>query len=167
MSKVLYVLGALLVLMFMILVHELGHYTVGKLLGFKINEFAIGMGPKLFSHKKKNGEVVSLRLLPLGGFCAFEGEDGTSDNPDAFSHQKPWKRILVLLAGVTFNFLSALIIAVIVFSCFGDTVVKINEIYDYAPQSNRQLQSGDVIYKINGHEVYIAGDLQHYERRRI
>ncbi len=66
---------ALLVLLLTITVHEFGHYVVGKLLKFKITEFAIGMGPALFKKKKKNGEIFSVRLLPLGGFCAFEGED--------------------------------------------------------------------------------------------
>ena len=70
-----YVLIAVLVLLVMITVHELGHYIAGKLLGFGIEEFAIGFGPKLYSKTKENGEVFSVRLLPIGGFCAFVGED--------------------------------------------------------------------------------------------
>ena len=69
------ILLAILILLFMITVHELGHYTSGKLLGFQINEFAIGMGPKIFRKKLKSGEFFSIRIFPLGGFCAFEGED--------------------------------------------------------------------------------------------
>ena len=75
MQSILGVVVALLVLLLTITVHEFGHYVVGKLLKFKINEFAIGMGPAIFKKKKKNGEVFSIRLFPLGGFCAFEGED--------------------------------------------------------------------------------------------
>lgn len=91
-ETILYILLALVVLLVMITIHEAGHYTAGKILGFKINEFAIGMGPKLFSRKKKNGEVFSVRLFPLGGYCAFEGEDeNMPDSPDAFNSQKPWK----------------------------------------------------------------------------
>ena len=71
-ETILYILLALVVLLVMITIHEAGHYTAGKILGFKINEFAIGMGPKLFSRKKKSGEVFSVRLFPLGGYCAFE-----------------------------------------------------------------------------------------------
>ena len=162
MKTVGYVLLAFVVLMFMVLIHETGHYTAGKILGFQINEFAIGMGPKIFSKKKKNGEVFSLRLLPLGGFCAFEGEDEDKDNPRAFNNQKPWKRLIVLFAGAFFNFVSAVLIAIVAFSCFGDTVAKISTVYDYAPQENQQLQSGDIIYKINGKRVFILDSLSRY-----
>ena len=86
-ENILYILIALVVLMFMITVHELGHYVAGRILGFKINEFAIGMGPKIFSKQLKNGQVFSLRWLPLGGFCAFEGEDEDNANPQAFNNQ--------------------------------------------------------------------------------
>lgn len=79
MSYIGYVLLALLILLVMITVHELGHYIAGKILKFKINEFAIGFGPKLFSKTKKDGEVFSVRLLPIGGFCAFHGEDDTEE----------------------------------------------------------------------------------------
>ena len=157
-----YVLLAFVVLLFMVLIHETGHYTAGKILGFQINEFAIGMGPKIFSKKKKNGEVFSLRIFPLGGFCAFEGEDSDKDNPRAFNNQKPWKRLIVLFAGAFFNFVSAIIIAIIAFSCYGDTVAKISTVYDYAPQENQQLQSGDVIYKINGRRVFILDNISRY-----
>ena len=68
---VLYILLAVVVLLLMVMIHEFGHYTAGKMLGFKINEFSIGFGPALFSKTKKNGEKFSLRLVPLGGYCAF------------------------------------------------------------------------------------------------
>ena len=157
-----YVLLAFVVLMFMVMIHETGHYTAGKILGFQINEFSIGMGPKIFSKKKKNGEVFSLRLLPLGGFCAFEGEDEDKDNPRAFNNQKPWKRLIVLFSGAFFNFVSAILIAIIAFSCYGDTVAKISTVYDYAPEQNQQLQSGDVIYKINGKRVFVLDNISRY-----
>ena len=158
-----YVLLAFVVLMVMVLIHETGHYTAGKLLGFQINEFAIGMGPKILSKKKKNGEVFSLRLLPLGGFCAFEGENDDVENPKAFNRQKPWKRLIVLFSGAFFNFVSAILIAIIVFSAYGETVVVVNNVYEYAPEANyQQIQSGDVIYKVNGRRVYILDSLSRY-----
>ena len=157
-----YVLLAFVVLMVMVLIHETGHYTAGKLLGFQINEFSVGMGPKVFSRKKKNGEVVSLRALPLGGFCAFEGENDDTDNPKAFHKQKPWKRLIVLFSGAFFNFISAILIAIIVFACYGETVVVVNNVYEYAPQVNQQLQSGDIIYKVNGRRVYMLDSLSRY-----
>lgn len=76
---VLYVLLAIVILLLMIVIHEFGHYLAGKILKFKINEFSVGFGPKIFSKKKKNGEVFSLRLIPLGGYCAFEGETSSGE----------------------------------------------------------------------------------------
>lgn len=156
------VLLAFVVLMVMVLIHETGHYTAGKIFKFQINEFSIGMGPKIFSKVKKNGETVSLRAFPLGGFCAFEGENAETENPHAFNKQKPWKRLIVLFSGAFFNFISAIIIAVIVFSAYGDTVAVVARVYDYAPETNRQLQSGDIIYKINGKRVFILDDIGRY-----
>lgn len=156
------ILLALVVLLFMITIHELGHYTAGKLLKFKINEFAIGMGPKIFSRKTKSGEIVSLRVLPLGGFCAFEGENEEGDNACSFNKQKPWKRIVVLFSGALFNFVSALLIAVVVFSCYGDTVMTVNKVYEYAVVENQVLQPGDIIYKVDGKEVYLAANFSAY-----
>ena len=162
MKTVGYVILAFVVLMVMVLIHETGHYTAGKLLGFQINEFSVGMGPKILSRRKKNGEIFSLRLLPLGGFCAFEGENDDTDNPKAFHRQKPWKRLIVLFSGAFFNFVSAILIAIIVFACYGETVVVVNNVYEYAPESNLQLQSGDIIYKVNGKRVYILDGLGRY-----
>ena len=110
----LYILLALVILLVMITVHEFGHYCAGKILGFKINEFAIGFGPKLYSRTKKDGEVFSIRALPLGGFCAFEGEDEDGkSNPQAMNNQPAWKRLIVLLSGVGFNFLFGVLTAAI------------------------------------------------------
>lgn len=154
---------AFVILMFMVLIHETGHYTAGKILGFKINEFAVGMGPKIFSKTKKNGEVVSLRAFPLGGFCAFEGEneDG-SENPMAFNSQKPWKRLIVLFSGAFFNFISAILIGIIAFGCYGDNVAVVKYVYDYAPQANQQLQQGDILYKVDGKRVFVLDEIGRY-----
>lgn len=146
---------AIVALMVMILVHESGHYLVGKLLKFKINEFSIGFGPKLFSRRsKKTGELFAIRAIPLGGFCAFEGEDQDSKVEGAFNSQKPWKRILVLLAGVTFNFLSAVIILTILFATYGYTLPSVDTL-DESPEGFEQnFQVGDIIYEVNGSKVY-------------
>ncbi|MDR0384361.1 MAG: site-2 protease family protein [Christensenellaceae bacterium] len=119
-SAIGYVILAIALLLIMITIHEAGHYTFGKLLGFKIYEFAIGFGKPLYKKTKKNGEVFSIRMLPLGGYCAF-GEDSPTDekDPTAFNNQPPWKRLLVLFGGVLFNFLSAIIFAVILLTMIG------------------------------------------------
>ncbi len=93
-----YVLVALFCLMLMVVLHELGHYTFGKIFKFKINEFAIGFGPKIFSKtNKKTGEVFSIRPFPFGGFCAFGGEDEESKDPHDFNNRPIWQRIICLL----------------------------------------------------------------------
>lgn len=149
-----YVLLALVTLMVMILVHEAGHYSVGKLLRFKINEFSIGFGPAIFKKKRKNGEQFSIRVVPLGGFCAFEGEEGDSEVPGAFNKQAPWKRILVLLAGVTFNFISAFLILTFAFSLYGYALPSVGSFNESVTPVVQQLQEGDIIYQVNGKYVY-------------
>lgn len=153
-----YILIAIIVLLFMVLIHELGHYTAGKILKFKINEFSVGFGPKLLQKKKKNGELISLRAFPLGGYCAFEGEteDGT-DNPQAFNNQKPWKRLIVLFCGAFFNFLSGIIFSFILLISSGYDLVEVKNVsansinYGY-------FQAGDVIYGVDDQKIDFVDD---------
>ena len=156
------VVVAILILLFMITIHEAGHYAMGKIFGFKINEFAIGMGPAIFKKQMKNGELFSIRILPLGGFCSFEGEDedinGESD-PGAFNNKKPWQRILVLLAGATMNFLAAIVIFIIAFGAYGQPSYYAFETVNPQSEYEYTLQSGDVITKLNGKTIYLATDL--------
>ncbi|MCK9575022.1 MAG: M50 family metallopeptidase [Clostridia bacterium] len=152
-STVFYVLLAIGVLLFMVTIHELGHYTAGKILKFKINEFSIGFGKALWSKTNKSGEKVSLRLVPLGGYCAFEGEDENSDNPKAFNNQKPWKRLIVLFSGVLFNFLSAILFSAILLTFVGySNIVQVASIETADWNLNTQIEVGDVIYGANGNE---------------
>lgn len=128
-----YVLLAILILMVMITVHELGHYIVGKIFKFKINEFAIGMGPAIFKRTLKSGEVFSIRIFPFGGFCAFEGEDEDGkDEPNAFNNKKPWQRILVLIAGATMNYILALVIIITSMSVYGQSALGVKYMRDDA-----------------------------------
>lgn len=153
-----YIFIAVLVLLLMVLIHELGHYIAGKILKFKINEFSVGFGPKILQKKKKNGELISLRAIPLGGYCAFEGEteDGNS-TPEAFHNQAPWKRLIVLFSGAFFNFLSAIIFSFILLMANGYDLVQVK---DVNPSSvNYQiLQQGDVIYGVNDKEIDFVSD---------
>ena len=168
-----YVIVALLALMAMIVVHELGHYTAGKLLGFKIDEFSIGFGPAIFKRKnKKTGEVFSLRPFPIGGFCAFHGEDAdgalldTDGNPikdskgnvvkdpDAFNNQKPWKRLIVLFSGAFMNFLSAIVIITIYFTAYGQVLPSVVQTVSTSSYQS-VFEDGDAILAINGKQVNI------------
>jgi len=168
-----YIIAALLALMVMIVLHELGHYTAGKILGFKIDEFSIGFGPKIVKIKnKKNGELFSIRPFLLGGFCAFHGEDmdgyevDENGNPkldengnkivdkDAFNSQKAWKRLIVLFSGAFMNFLSAIVIITIYFSAYGQILPYVVDAKSTISYEN-QFQAGDVILNIDGSQVNI------------
>lgn len=147
-----YILLAIAVLLMMVTIHELGHYTAGKILKFKINEFSIGFGKAIFSKtNKKTGEKFSIRIFPLGGYCAFEGEDEDKpDNPDAFNNQKPWKRLIVTVAGATFNLLAGFIFSFIFLVAYGyQDVVKVDSMREDATGIT-ELRQGDVIVKVNG-----------------
>ncbi len=153
-----YIVIAILVLLFMVLIHELGHYTAGKILKFKINEFSIGFGPKLFQRTKKNGEKFSLRLFPLGGYCAFEGEDEEgNESKDSFNSQAPWKRLIVLFAGAFFNLLSAVVFSFIMLMATGYDLVQVRAV---EPNSINYevLQAEDVIYGVDDNKINFVYD---------
>lgn len=167
------IIVALLALMVMVTIHEAGHYTIGKLLKFKINEFAIGFGKAIFKKKMKSGEIFSIRLLPLGGFCAFEGEDEDEnlrkidENGNeiscegAFNKQKPWKRLLVLGAGAFFNFVSAILIIALTFCFYGD-VLPCTEIKTGYVQETSLFQDGDIILSIDDtYFSFFSSNLSH------
>lgn len=157
------VLLAILILLVMITVHEFGHYIAGKALKFDITEFAIGFGPKLFSRKsKKTGEIFSVRLLPLGGYCAFAGEDGLEENKSegAFVNKAPWKRIIVLIAGPVFNFLLAFLLVIISMLSFGQLLIKVEgmRVSDNPAYTEYSLAEGDMISEIEGTGIYLTSD---------
>ena len=147
-----YIALAILVLLLMITIHEFGHYTAGKILKFKINEFSIGFGKALFTKTKKNGEVFSIRLVPLGGYCAFDGEDTNNEADGSFNSQKPWKRLIVLFCGAFFNFLSAIIFSVVLLAVIGNGQVMVNNI-EGVNNSVDRLQVGDIITHCNDEKI--------------
>ena len=210
------ILLAVVILLAMVTIHEFGHYIAGKLLGFRINEFAVGFGPAIFKKRsKKTGELFALRCIPLGGYCAFDGEDEFSDeetkqesNPDdepfaemtvkeeneggmsatnqktdektkaeeeeypqpkgaRFNDQKPWKRIIVLLAGATMNYLLSVLLIILLFATVGRPVYQV--VKDAPKPENESLpnvmetyetglQTGDVILEVEGKTVYLYTD---------
>ena len=153
-----YIFIAILVLLFMVLIHELGHYIAGKVLKFKINEFSVGFGPKIFQKKNNLGELISLRAIPLGGYCAFEGEtEENKDNPQAFNNQKPWKRLIVLFSGAFFNFLSGIIFSFILLVCSGYDLIQVKNIGETSINDNC-LQAGDMIYGVENEKIDFVND---------
>lgn len=151
-----YIIVALLGLMVMIVIHELGHYLAGKALGFKIDEFALGFGPAIFKRtNKKNGEVFSIRPFPIGGFCAFHGEDEEgADDEGAFNKQKPWKRLIVLFSGALFNFLSAILIITIYFTAYGQILPVVQDSFAVNGVEN-VFQAGDILLSVDGRQINI------------
>lgn len=148
----------LLILGFLILVHECGHYITGRLLNFKINEFSVGMGPKIFS-KEKNGIAYSLRAIPMGGFVAFYGEDDENeDDPRAMNNMAWWKRAIVMFSGAGFNILFAFIVTALLICSVGYSAPKLESITPDTP-SSEVLCQGDIIYSVNGKQVLFSGQL--------
>lgn len=153
------ILIGVLLFALIILFHEGGHFVAAKLSGVKVNEFALGMGPKLFSFKK--GETTyTLRLLPIGGFCAMEGEDKDSENPRAFNNAKIYKRMLIIVAGAVMNIVLGLILMLVTLLPVGDFTT--NEVAGFTPQAfsaNCGLQAGDEIISVNGYKINNSRDL--------
>lgn len=142
-----------------IFIHEFGHFFTAKLSHVRVNEFAIGMGPKLFSFTR--GETqYALRLLPIGGYCAMEGEDEKSDDPHAFGNRPVWQRIIVVAAGGVMNILLAIVMMMILRGQEG--VYATTQISKFAEDSALEkagVQAGDVITSINDYAVYTDQDL--------
>ena len=155
-----YILLAILIFGFLIFIHELGHFLTAKLSGVQVNEFSLCMGPVLW--QRTRGETTySLRCIPIGGFCAMEGEDEESDNPRAFTRARAWKKLLILAAGSFMNFLTGLVLVLILLSSAeGFVEPVISDFYDGCTlESQEGLQVGDELYRIDAERVYIYSDV--------
>ena len=163
---ILYVLLAILFFGVLIAIHELGHFAAAKACGVRVEEFAIGMGPALL--KKQKGETLySLRAVPIGGFCAMSGEDEESDDPRAFTNQKPWKKLIILAAGSFMNFVLGFVIVVCLFATAeGFRAPVLADFMDGCPyESAEGFQAGDRIHKIDGHRIYQFYDVSDFLSR--
>lgn len=156
----LYVLFAILFFGFLVAIHEFGHFITAKLCGVKVNEFSIGMGPLLL-HRQGKETQYSLRLLPIGGFCAMEGEEEATDDPRSFSAAKGWKKVIILVAGSAMNFLTGLVILLVLYSGTQAVVTPVISGFaeDCPAAREGYLQEGDRILKIDGHAVWFSSDV--------
>lgn len=145
-------IAAIFVFLMVILFHEFGHFIAAKSVGIKVNEFSIGMGPKLFQ-KKKGETKYSLRLLPIGGYVSMEGEDEESDDPRGFSKASPWARIITVAAGAIMNFILAVIVLTIVSFNIGVPTTTVEKSLENTPAERAGILSGDTIKSINGIEI--------------
>lgn len=155
-----YIVAAILIFGVLIAVHELGHFLAAKACGVRVNEFSIGMGPLLF-HRVKGETEYSLRLLPVGGFCAMEGEDEESDDPRALEKQGFWKKFFIFVAGAGMNFLTGFLIMVCLYAgaqgFYTAEIVGLHE--DFPQQGEEGLMVGDVLWAINGERIYLRNDV--------
>lgn len=155
------IIVGLLIFSIIVAIHELGHFVAAKLCGIRVNEFAIGMGPAFF--KRQKGETLyALRIFPIGGFCAFEGEDSDSSDPRAFGNKKFWQKIIVLVAGPLMNLVLGFIILLFMVSFGGKiTSTTVAGFYDNAPSRASGLEIGDKITRVNGMKIFVDGDIMY------
>ncbi len=153
------ILFAILLFSVLIFVHELGHFVAAKLSGVQVNEFSMFMGPALW--KKQIGEpLYAIRLIPIGGYCAMEGEDGGSDNPRSFDKAAWWKRLIILIAGAAMNFIIGVLLMIVVYMPVNQiTVPVIDSFAEYATVDGEQgLMEGDRILEVDGERIYVYSD---------
>ena len=154
-------LVAIALFLVLIIIHEFGHFIAAKLLGVKVNEFAVGFGPKLFSKQGKETKY-SVNLIPLGGYCAMEGEDEDSGDNRAFCNKKPWRRFIIIAMGAIFNLLLGLVIVAITLApqeAFNSTVVA--EFKENAVSSESGLMVNDKITEVEGRKIFSTYDLSY------
>ena len=154
------ILIAILFFELIIIIHEGGHYFAARLMKIKVNEFSVGMGPKIFQFTRK-GTKYTLRWILFGGYCSMEGEDEESDDKNAFVNKKVWQRIFVVVAGAVMNLIFGFVIVLIIV-CSQNLVgtTQVAKFDDAAVSSQSGLQVGDTIKSIDGMRVYTTNDVQ-------
>lgn len=153
---------ALIAFLFLIVIHEFGHFIAAKLLGVRVNEFSVGFGPRVF-HKKGRETEYSFRLVPMGGYCAMEGEDEDSEDDRAFCKKPAWRRFLIVIMGATFNILFGIILVAVTLipgDKFATTTVA-----KFADTATSNAEGGlmvdDTIIEIEGRNIYTTYDLSY------
>lgn len=152
---------AILIFSILILFHELGHFLLAKKNGIRVNEFSLGLGPTLVGFTR--GETkYSLKLLPFGGACMMEGEDGESTDERAFPNKPVWARISVVVAGPVFNFIMAFLFAFILILCIGYDKPVVYEVREGYPAQEAGMEAGDLIRSMNGKRIHFYREVTMY-----
>lgn len=152
---------AVLILGFIIMIHEFGHFLFAKLSGIRVLEFSLGMGPRLFSFEG-GGTLYSFKILPFGGSCSMLGEDEACNEDGAFGSKSVWARISVVAAGPVFNFMLAFFLAMILIGVNGHGGTVLRGVRDGYPAQGAGLKAGDEIVKLNGRRVHSFRDVNWY-----
>ena len=153
------ILFAIILFSFLVFIHELGHFVCAKMSGIQVNEFALFMGPAIF--KKQVGETLySIRCIPIGGYCAMEGEDEDSENPRSFQKAAWWKRLIVLVAGAAMNFVAGVLLFAVVYAPTQKVILPVIDFFEEGCvlQSEEGLQPGDRLLKVDGERIYLASN---------
>ncbi len=168
MSVLTTIIASVVIFGLIIFLHELGHFLAARISGVAVNEFALGMGPTIFRFKSKNGETwYSLRALPIGGFCAMEGEDEDSESEHSFGKAPLLNRVIIIVAGAFMNLvLGFTVLCILVCSDSAITSKTVSNFYDGAVTQESGLEVGDTFYSINGRRLYVANDII-YEMMRV
>lgn len=146
------ILLAVVLFLLLIVFHEFGHFIVAKKSGIKVNEFAVGMGPLIYS-KEKGETKYSFRLVPIGGYCAMEGEEDESNDPRSFDNAPAFKRFLTILAGPVANLIIAVLVFTIVGGISGVVTTEVSDFIEDSPAKIAGIEKGDEISKLNGKEI--------------
>ena len=159
----------ILILGSIVFVHEFGHFMMAKLTGVYVYEFAIGMGPKLWSKKGKETEYT-LRAIPIGGFCMMAGEDLEDDDlkkvpkNKRLQSKKPWQRFLIMFFGAGNNFIFAILLLFAIGLIWGGSSMEpvVTSVLKNSAAANSGIEAGDRILEINGHSISTTDDISLY-----
>ncbi len=155
-----YILLMLLVFGVMIFIHEFGHFITARMCGVAVKEFAIGMGPTLFSWKSKKYDTkYGLRLLPIGGFVSMVGEDEESDDSRAFCNKKIPQRMLIVVAGAVMNLILGFLLVMILVFSQGPLASNVIAAFDDNAVSQQKLQIGDEVVKVGNAYIHTGEEL--------
>lgn len=154
-------LVAILLFLILIVIHEFGHFIAAKLLGVRVNEFAVGFGPKLLKWGK--GETkYAINLIPFGGYCAMEGEEEASGDARAFCNKAPWRRFLIVIMGATFNLILGLVlVAITLMPEKRFTTTTVASFHENAVSVEYGLSEGDKIIAVDGRRIFTTYDLSY------
>ena len=159
MQTLISIIIALIIFGILVLIHEFGHFIVAKKCGVVVNEFSIGMGPRLLSRVAKSGTRYSIKALPLGGSCAMLGEDEDNMEEGSFNSKNVWQRMAIVFAGPFFNFILAFLLSLIVIGCVGIDPSYVSDVDKNSSVYEQGLRKGDLITDFNGASVSIGREM--------
>ncbi|HOJ94565.1 MAG TPA: site-2 protease family protein, partial [Fervidobacterium nodosum] len=159
MTVLINIISFLAVFMFIVVVHEFGHFLFARLFGVKVHEFAIGFGPEIFRKKGKKTDF-RINIFPLGGYVRLKGEDPSEEeDPDSLYGISAWKRFLVVFAGPLFSILAGYLLFVIIISAWGYTPIIIDKVIPNSAAEEAGLKDGDIVLKLNGKYIFDTVDM--------